>query len=227
MIGCNNSKKVKSEIVEEQNQEYSPINKDTIQERNNPNSLDLTKNQLFIDTTRESFIYKLANWKPSKDDDLTAKAYFDIFKGFSKPKKVDLGDFPKFFTRINKLEDLFLLYDRCDGGDPRYELRDSAVVFHGPLETYAETINEVIQSNSKRINLNLNTIENISTSKVSNLEIYESEFSGVYILKRKIQDRIREEYVIPINEVYKYDLVINHCPEGKVFEYEPIIRNYF
>ena len=52
LIGCNNSKKVKSEIVEEQNQEYSPINKDTIQERNNPNSLDLTKNQLFIDTTR-------------------------------------------------------------------------------------------------------------------------------------------------------------------------------
>jgi len=67
----------------------------------------------------------------------------------------------------------------------------------------------------------LNTIEQISSSKTSNLEIYESEFKGIYLLKRTVRNDVREEYVIPRNEINKYDLVVNHCPEGKVYEYEP------
>lgn len=227
LIGCGSSDETQRKIVEENNIFDSPYNQDIVLERNNPNSLDLTKNQLFIDTTREALIYKFRERKIEKNKDLAAKPYFDTLRSFSKPKIVDFRNFPRFFIRINKLEGNFFLYDRCDGGDPRYELRDSAVVFSGPLETYAETINEVIQNNDKRIHLKLNTIEQISSSRISSLEIYESEFSGIYILKRKVLNREREEFIIPRNEVIKYDLIVNHCPEGKVFEYKQINHSFF
>ena len=221
LLGCENSENEKKEIVKVENQEIEFL-QDTILERNNPNSLDLTKHQIFIDTTRKSEFYEyLINWKPDKYDINPAETYIKELNKISKYKKVDFGNFPRLFVKINKLEDEFYLYDRCDGIDPRFELRDSAFIFYGPLESDAETIKKVIQINNKGIKLELNAFKAKTQTEFSNLEILKTEFKGIYLMKYKNENYDREVFLIPTKDILKYDLVVNNCPNMKMHEYEP------
>ncbi|MFK7905275.1 MAG: hypothetical protein AB8B69_09130 [Chitinophagales bacterium] len=224
LLACGSPEGVKEEKKVEKEEVYEKVEfvEDTILERNNPKALDLTKHQLFIDTTRNSIFYeRLIQWKANQRKNETVETYLAELNKISKSKKSDFGDFPRLFVRVNKLEDEFVLYDRCDGTDPRYELRDSAFIFYGPLESDAETIKDVYQKNGKSIKLQLNSFKAKTPDEVSALQIDRTKHPGIYSLKYKNQNYSLEEYVIPIEDVEKFDLVVNHCPVMKVLEYAP------
>ena len=184
--------------------------------------MDLTKHQLFIDTTKNSKFYEqLINWKPDKYDVNPAKSYIEELNKISSYIKVDFGNFPRLFVRINKLENEFYLYDRCDGIDPRYELRDSAFIFYGPLESDAETIKKVYKVNKRGIKLKLNAFKAKTRTEYSNLEITKTENEGIYLMNYKTENYEIEEFIIPTTDILKYDLVVNNCPQMKRNEYPP------
>ena len=118
---------------------------DTILEKNNPKSIDLSKHQLFIDTTRNSIFYdKLKNWSESEYQIRDIEIYLnEINKGFT-PKSINLKKFPSRFISLRNLNNKFILYDRCDGIDQRFVFRDTAFITYGPLESDAESISKII-----------------------------------------------------------------------------------
>ena len=193
---------------------------DTILERNNPNSLDLTKHQIFIDTTRSSKFYeRIKNWKQSKLDKRTIESYlFEINKG-SQPEQIDLKEFPSHFITLRKLNDKFVLYERCDGIDPRFEIRDTAFIFYGPLESDAESISKMISLTNNSIELELRTFQAKSSDQKSRLKIERID-DFIYKLTYKNQTFDRVEYLTTIDGIEKFDLVVNNCTTMKMMEFD-------
>lgn len=193
---------------------------DTILERNNPNSLDLTKHQIFIDTTRSSEFYeRLKNWEQSKWDKRTIESYLgEINKDF-QPEQIDLKEFPSHFITLRKVNDQFVLYDRCDGIDPRFEIRDTAFIFYGPLESDAESISKMISLTKKSIELELRTFQAKSSDQKSSLKIERID-DFIYELTYRNQTFDRVEFLTTVDGIEKFDLVVNNCPTMKMIEFD-------
>lgn len=193
---------------------------DTILERNNPNSLDLTKHQIFIDTTRSSKFYEsLKNWSESKWDKQTIDSYLNTINKDFQPKKVDLNGFPSQFVTLRKLNNQFVLYDRCDGIDPRFEIRDTAFIFYGPLESDAESISKLILLSNNSVELELRTFQAKTNDQTSRLRIDKiDDFIYKLVYKNQTFDKI--EYLTTIDEIEKFDLVVNNCPTMKMKEFD-------
>lgn len=192
---------------------------DTILERNNPNSLDLSKHQIFIDTTRSSKFYEnVKNWSESKWDKQSINSSLNEINKDFQPKHVDLKNFPTHFITLRKLNDQFVLYDRCDGIDPRFEIRDTAFIFYGPLESDAESITRIIALTDNSLEIELRTIEAKSSDQKSRLTI-EKINKFVYKLTYKNQTFDRIKYMTTVDGVEKFDLVVNNCPKMKMLEF--------
>lgn len=193
---------------------------DTILERNNPNSLDLTKHQIFIDTTRSSEFYeRVKNWEQSKWDKRTIESYLNEINEDFQPEQIDLNEFPSHFITLRKLNDQFVLYDRCDGIDPRFEIRDTAFIFYGPLESDAESISKMISLTDNSIELELITFQAKSRDQKSRLTIEKID-DFIYKLTYKNQTFDRVEYLTTVNGIEKFDLVVNNCPTMKMIEFD-------
>jgi hypothetical protein len=193
---------------------------DTILERNNPNSLDLSKHQIFIDTTRNSTFYEsLKNWSESKWDKRTIDSYLNSINKDFQPKKVDLSGFPSHFITLRKLNTQFVLYDRCDGIDPRFEIRDKAFIFYGSLESDAESISKMISLTDNSIELELRTFQAKSSDQISRLKIDKID-DFIYKLTYNNQTFDRVEYLTTIDGIEKFDLVVNNCPTMKMMEFD-------
>ena len=193
---------------------------DTILERNNPNSLDLTKHQIFIDTTRSSeFFERMKNWEQSKWDKRTIESYLnEINKGF-QPEQINLREFPSHFITLRKLNDGFVLYDRCDGIDPRFEIRDTAFIFYGPLESDAESISKMTSLTNSSIELELRTFQAKSSDQKSRLKIEKID-DFIYKMTYTNQTFDRVEYLTTVDDIEKFDLVVNNCPTMKMMEFD-------
>lgn len=220
LSGCQNPAVEENGEVEIFEQEKFESIEDTILEKNNPRSLDLSKHQLFIDTTRNSDFYRnLTNWKPNEYATRSVESDISGLNKISKYRKNNFGNFPKNFVRLNKLKGEFYLYDRCDGIDPRYELSDSTFAFYGPLESSAETIRRIYRADGQGIKLELNSFEGKTSDKVSTLEILKTDNSSIYKMKYYNSNYTMEEFIIPAKEITRYDLVVNHCPVMKMQEF--------
>lgn len=193
---------------------------DTILERNDPNSLDLSKHQIFIDTTRNSEFYEsVKNWSESKWDKQSIDSYLNTINKDFQPKKVDLNGFPSHFITLRKLNNQFVLYDRCDGIDPRFEIRDTAFIFYGPLESDAESISKMISLSDNSVELELRTFQAKSNDQKSRLKIDKID-DFIYKLVYKNQTFDRVEYLTTIDGIEKFDLVVNNCPTRKMIEFD-------
>lgn len=196
---------------------------DTFVERNNPAALDLTQHQLFIDTTRDSEFYQnLTHWQPPKYNKRDVQTYLTTLTKAHQPKKMNWGNFPTAFVEIHQQGEEFIVYDRCDGIDTRYELRDSAVIFYGPLESDAAIIKQLLYPNNKGIKLELYTPRSDSNIGVATLAITPTKMDFIYQLEYKDEYLIRQHYIIPIEAIPNFDLLVNHCPNTKVTEYPPL-----
>lgn len=194
---------------------------DTIPERNTPDALDLSKAQLFIDTTRNSAFHQhLTNWHAHQYTNNAVASYLQLEK-CAKAKQVNFGAFPTLFIKIRQFEDGFLLYDRCDGIDPRYELRDSTFVMYGSLEASAKSIHRLIAKNENHIKLVLHTLRTLSLDAYSTLEITKTQYPYIYQLQHRNEHFELKEFVIPFEAATNFNILVNHCPNVKLHEYEP------
>ncbi len=122
-ISCTGNKKSKSTQNEETSKIDSIADKlqtlleeaeyDTILERNDPKSLDLSKHQIFIDTTRNSIFYEgIKQWSESKWDKQSINSSLKAINKDFKSKQIDIKNFPSHFITLRKLNDQFVLYNR-------------------------------------------------------------------------------------------------------------------
>lgn len=196
---------------------------DTFPERNNPATLDLSQHQLFIDTTRNSIFYKsLEDWQPHPYDERGVKAYLEFLTKKHEPQKVEWKNFPTAFVQIHQQGGEFILYDRCDGIDPRYELKDSSVLFYGPLESEVALIKELLSYEEKGIKLELYVPR--KTVEVAMLEIRATNWENIYQLHYQDTYFNRQQYIIPVAAISDFDLMVNHCPTRKVVEHAPFYK---
>lgn len=174
------------------------IDSDTVLERSNPKNIDYSQHQLFIDTTKTSGIYNLASkW----DNGLT-----------STNKNLNVFDFPAKFITLRKLNDNFILYDRCDGADPKFVILDSIFVIYGPLEKSVVRINE-ISITDRKIEFNKNSHSTkITIEKTSKENVYKIHFENHWLNW--------VEYIAPLNKIGEYELIVNHCPKLKILEFD-------
>ena len=193
---------------------------DTILERNNPKNLDLTRHQLFIDTTRNSDFYKhYHNWKRNGLENEDLSALLADMSEKQPMEKVSLGDFPKLWISLKKFNDEFVIYQPCDGNTASFEITESAVIFHYQIESDVEQISKLTEVDKNTIQLELNVMPQKSNTEKSRLTIKPTEIKNVYKLTHGTENDKHEYFVTPRENVVDFDLVINNCPEFKVNEY--------
>ncbi|WP_299120595.1 hypothetical protein [uncultured Tenacibaculum sp.] len=191
---------------------------DTILEKNNPEFLDLSIHQIFIDTTRSSKFYKnIIDWKESKID----KELINLtVKELKKHKKyvIDYADnFPNHFITLRKLNNEFVLYDRCDGIDSRFTINNGLFIFYGPLESHAELITNIKVISKNKIKLLLKTDKGLSYDEKSIIEI-EKKSNFLYVMKYKNESYDEIIHLTSVEYIKNFDLIVNHCPEMKMPE---------
>ena len=196
------------------------IDLDTILEKNNPKNLDLSKHQLYIDTTRNSEIYnKLSNWKLNRNDNDAISYYEKEISKKHKLIKIDLKDFPRHWISLKKLNNEFVIYEPCDGQTPSYSINETSVVFVHQLEGDADLISEIKNLGENEISLELRTIPQKTESEKAELTIKPTEFKNVYELTYSFDDIINKQFVTPNEKVSEFDIIVNHCPTRKRMEF--------
>ena len=189
---------------------------DTILEKNNPKNLDLSKHQLFIDTTRNSENFeKLINWKPNRMDNDAISYYEKEIAKKHKPIKIDLKEFPRHWISLKKLNNEFVIYEPCDGNTTAFEINESSVLFFYQLEPDTDLISDLKKISKDEISLELWTISQKAESEKTELTIKPTEFENVYLLTYSFG----EWYVTPTEKVSDFDIVVNHCPTTKRMEF--------
>ena len=195
--------------------------------RTNPNALDLTVAQQFIDTSRTSAHYlELLAWPEDLVESEVIHSVLEELNAQLRPTHVDLKDKPTHFVRLRKLNDTYVLYRRCDGMDPRFELRDSAFIQYGPHEATVQSMVSLVESTPSNITLNVHCLQSQSvvadTSKTDIVPITSISITQVdgpvYRIDERDRGFMQSTFVTPISEVGAFDMVVNHCPVRKVLE---------
>ena len=200
------------------NPKETPI--DTILEKNNPISLDLSQHQLFTDTTKTSTFYqKQINWNLTEWFSNSLKSALETIENNTPSYELPLKGFPNHFISLRQLNNQFVLYDRCDGYDQRFEIHKNAILFCGPLESYALPIQKIVALNSESIQLELKGLSIENTAETINLTI-EKIKDYIYQLHYTSPSQNYTQYVTTIDGITHFDLVVNHCPQYKVLEFD-------
>ena len=200
------------------NENYEEI--DTVLEKNDPKRLDLSKQQLFIDTTKTSqFFQSYYNWNPNLQNENFSYFLKEITKKFPLQKQ-EITNFPRKWLTIEKLNGEFLIYRPCNGNTESFVIADEALYFFHQLEPEAALIHQVVTSNDTIFNATLLTLSDKNTVVQSHFSIQPSGMKDVYQLKYNHDAIIEEKYIIPMEKVFHFNLVVNHCPEDMVREYD-------
>lgn len=189
---------------------------DTILEPNDPNTLDSTKHQLFLDTTRNSKCYnRITNWKPNEFDVEGANYYYREAAKNKEISKVDLKDFPRRWLSIHSLNGNYVGYQPINGIDWRFTLTDSSVN-HYRMEADADAIQEVITLSKNELILKLATIPQKRENQVVFLRIKKTKIPYLYTFQWSETERFaKSEYVAlvtPVKHLPKFDLVVSTAP---------------
>jgi len=222
LVSC--KKKTKPEKTENKLTEIPTwkVDLDTILEKNNPKNLDLSKHQLFIDTTRNSETFKrLINWKPNRmDNDAISYQEKEIAKKH-KPIKIDLKEFPRHWISLKKLNNEFVVYEPCDGNTTAFEINESSVLFFYQLEPDVDLMYDLRKMTKNEISLELRTVPQKAKTEKTELTIKPTEFENVYLLTYSFG----KWYVTPTEKVSEFDIVVNHCPKMKRMEFTRFDKN--
>lgn len=218
---CKQEKETKKVEIEPDKHTIWLMEHDTILEKNNPISLDLSKHQLFIDTTRNSQFYdRVINFKPTQMDSNALSYYKDEISKKYKLNKIDLKSFPKRWTTLKKLNDKFVIYDPCNGQTPSYEINENSVYFFHQIEPDADLIFRLKKLNQNEIELELRTITLKSKTEKAELSIKPTQIKNVFELTYNLGDIIIKEFVTPNNKVSEFDLIVNHSPKAMRMEFK-------
>lgn len=196
------------------------IGQDSILEKNNPKHLDLTKHQLFIDTTRTSSFYQAyLDWNPHEFDKQAIAYYTEEISKKHQPKHISIGNFPDIWITLEKLNNEFVIYDRCDGISTRYFIDNNSVNFYA-IEADADVIHKLNKLTDTEIEIEIRTIPQKSKSEKGLFSIKKTKYDYVYILTRDYRDWTSRALVTPLKHIDKFDLVVNNCVQTKRMEFK-------
>ncbi|MEM8525341.1 MAG: hypothetical protein AAGG68_11935, partial [Bacteroidota bacterium] len=205
-------------LEEKEMEIYFDYQADTIVEENDPERLDLSKYQLFIDTTQNSrFRKRIKSWQPSEE--YISSYLREINKDF-QPAKIDLGTFPRRWISLEKLKDRFVIYDRCDGAIPRFEVRDTAFIFYTPHEGYAFSIAKLKQLTKNKFSVKVKGYPIKGNPTFSTLSIFPTKHRYIYRLEHSGETLLSGYYVTPFEYIDQFDILVNNCATMKRLEYD-------
>ena len=219
---CSNCFGQKKASVQSENPMWSE-EIDTIIEKNNPNSLDLSKHQLFIDTTRTYVYYeRTEKWNPLVNTELisiTNEYLKDLYKD-PQINKFNFQNFPRLWLSLKKYKGEFILYDRCDGAETSYGLNDSIFYIFGVHEPDLRKIMKVNVLNETELEIELErfTIEQDTDPLIVKIQMTERKY--IYKLIMNLNDFTSVVFVTPNNYIRNFDVLVNHCPINKVIEFD-------
>ncbi len=210
-FSCNSEEDSLQSEVPTDNAEH-PL--DSVAQRTDPRTLDLTKPQFFIDTTRTWPWYeKLRNFKV--EETLLGKLKAEMIANANvSAANLKETTFPNFFIQLNKKNGTYLLYDRCDGMDVNLYVKDSLFVVFGPLERSVYRIEEIIHESKDAIEFKVASWDTDQLQAFVKIERIEKE---VYTLTSEVYPN-NLLLTVP-DAVNRFEMLINHCPNEKAFEY--------
>ncbi len=217
LFSCSNIKEHKPpEQSQPKPYKENHVDIDTILERNAPALLDLTKHQLFIDTTRSSTFYKeILDWKPNEFDDQAVQYYCNEISKTIDLRKVDLKQFPRDWILLHSINNQFVAYNPINGIDWRFRLTDNSVNEYS-IEADADKISKVISLKPDELVLELRTIPKKSTAHVMYLRIKKTKIAYLYSLQKSytldFETTNEIKLITPLENLTKFDLVVNHSP---------------
>lgn len=203
-----------------QNSAPERLGSDSIPKVNDPETLDLTQHQLFLDASGKSgFFREVEGWESPRNRQQTIKNHLKTIHDDFRPLMIDLKNFPRNWVTIRKLHGNFVLYNRCDGIDPRFELRDSAFVFHWIWESEAEAFQKLLVFQDDKISIQVRTYPGKVPDNHAYISLSSTAFEYIYLLHYHNKDYDLKYYVIPVERIEEFDLLVNHCPTQKEIEF--------
>lgn len=195
------------------------IGQDSILEKNNPKNLDLTKHQLFIDTTRNSTFYNAYfDWNPHEFDIQATEYYIKEISKKYKPKHISIGNFPDTWITLEKLNNEFVVYDSCDGITTRYFIDKNSVNLYN-IEADSDVIHNLKKLTDNEIKIEIRTIPQKSKSEKGTFSIRKTKYDYVYLLTRDYGNWVSKAFVTSLEYINKFDLVVNNCVQTKRMEF--------
>lgn len=222
LISCSNKEK-QVEIATAPNQTAQELDVsnqivvDTLLEYNSPDLLDMSKHQLFIDTSKNSKYYKqIADWKPNKFDIQGIDYYFrEISKTFES-EKVNLMGFPRDWISLHSLNNEYVVYNPINGIDWRFSLTDSTVNQYR-VESDTDLISKVIMLKPEELILELRTIPQKNKNQVAFIRIKKTKNPHIYSYQRSETSNFETtdyiNLITPIEHLTEFNLVVSDAPQ--------------
>lgn len=193
---------------------------DTGIKKTNPEALDLSQPQVYIDTSRTHWYQKDSiNWNPLNFKDLKhiTQEYFsnDTFPVFHK---IDLKNFPRVWVVLKKYRGELILYDGCDYDAVSYGISDSVLFVFQGHEPFMYKILEINWINQKSVSLMIENSHFEEKNGALFFTIQKSEIEHVYVLNTNLMDEEVSQFVASRSSLKMFDVMVNHCPIEKVPE---------
>ena len=185
---------------------------DTIAENADPKTLDFSVHQLFIDTTRTWSYYKSIS-QAREEQDFTFLTDEMVRNSQSKGACLPKSRFPNHFISLHQKEGTYFLYDRCDGGDAQFLVKDSLFIVFGTIEATAFRIENIQESTANKLTFQFTGYDGAEES-VTIEKVTENRCRLTCSM-----DYLTTDLTLP-NSVYDFDMIVNHCPIEKVWEYD-------
>ena len=192
---------------------------DTLLEFNSPQFLDLSSQQLFIDTSRNSRFYdEMDNWTPGEFDIKGTEYYLtEIGEEFDK-QIINLKNFPSDWITVKKINNQYVIYSPNNGISGRYKITNHSINLYA-IESDADAISSLEYLSDSSIQIKLNTISEKSESRNSIFSIQKTKIDFIYLLKWTYDDYELTSLVTPLEKIREFNMVVHH---SQTLVYVPI-----
>ncbi len=208
------------ETEESKPKSNSASNKDAPLQVKDPRQLDLTKDQLFIDTTRNSIFYKkMKAWKPDKFLQKITEDYLKATRSQFKRVEVELDDFPAEWIFLQKLAGRYVIHDRCDGNVRRFKIEKDAVVFYGVHESEVYSIRKVLKFDKESLSIELQAPWMNKEEHIFTLSLWRMADGNVFCSRENAKTCLGG-LCTPVENIDHFDLLVDNCVTQKRVEFK-------
>lgn len=221
LLSCTVNTNTQNKLQQEQTQS-AVFELDTIAEKNTPLQLDFTKYQLFIDTTRNAVFYKdNEKWLKNEITQNSVENELAHLLHTEENIKIDPFPFSTQWLKIRKKATDYLFYDRNDGVEPRYEIRDSILLCYGVHDLTIGLFTKLVELNEHRLEIELLFPYTKKGKTLSKGRLVLERTAHEHICKINIESELfhYSDYVVSRADITHYDLLVNKSIDTKVVEY--------
>lgn len=186
-----------------------PLDRDP--ERNNPNSLNLFEQQLFIDTTGDSrFFAEVKDWREEKTDRNRISKKLEELNADFDLQEIDLNDFPTDWIIVHQYKGQKMLINLRPGqkGD-RYRFTNNSVTFYHQGNTQkVHGILSLENLKADRIELTLISPNETAKNRKANFSISPTKTPFLYYLKCESDSYQIKSFVTPLDEIHHFEMMV-------------------